>query len=138
MTMEAFDELTKENDTKSKTKILTYDSLHQQTYIKDQPSEIACVIFRFRIRAINCKGNQKAMYTNLKCRLCETEEEDQDHVVNCIKVMEEGGIKIDTSMLRKSQDKWDLNQDQIETVVRRLKKFKELTRQMTNDMTKDA
>ena len=67
----------------------------------------------------------KSSFSDLKCRLCQSEDEDQNHIVNCSKV-KDSGEDIDISNLREDEDDWRLDDTQLEEVGKRVTKFKEL------------
>ena len=73
-----------------KTEGLNYDTFDCQTYLTEMTPLDAEVIFRARLRSINCKGNMSSSYrTNMSCRLCGTADETQEHLVDCVKVRNE-------------------------------------------------
>ena len=98
----AFTELLTENANKSKTNDLQYEELKVQEYVIKFDTDVACVIFRYRIRSIKCKANQKSSYSDLICRLCQSAIEDQHHVANCEKIRE-NGQEIDTLKLKRKE-----------------------------------
>ena len=93
----AFDNLTLDIINKTKTKDLHYTSLETQSYITEYHHKQASIIFKLRSRSIDCRVNRKSSNPDLSCRLCEVEEETQEHVVNCPIVTE--GPSLDISVL---------------------------------------
>ena len=118
----AYKELVDKNAELSKTKELIYQSLQRRTYISEKTAEIACFIFRVRIRSISCKANMKSSFSDLKCRLCGNANEDQYHIVNC-PMVKDSGDDIDISSLRKEENEWRLSD-----LVTRVAKFEELSK----------
>ena len=121
----AFHELICDNASKRKTGDLKYEKLQEQQYVKTAAANVACVIFRYRIRSINCKVNQKSSNLDLMCRLCHLAEEDQDHVANCVMVKDDKPI-IDTSKLRRKEEDWDFQDNELYDLTQRVKKFEQL------------
>ena len=121
----AFSELSTANKQMSKTKELSYESLCRRKYITEKPAEIANLVFRIRIRSVKCKANMKSSFTDLKCRLCDIADEDQEHVVNCAKV-KGSGDEIDISNLRDQESEWTISDAQLQEVALRIKKFNDL------------
>ena len=80
----AFQVLTADVAAKSKTSNLQYKSFQQQQYLCQYRYKDACTIFKLRSRSIDCKANHKSSNkSNLLCRLCETCDETQRHIINC-------------------------------------------------------
>ena len=59
------------------------------------------------------------------CRLCHLAEEDQDHVANCVMVKDDKPI-IDTSKLRRKEEDWDFQDNELYDLTQRVKKFEQL------------
>ena len=121
----AFHELMSENASKKKTSDLQYEKLQEQKYITKAAANVACVIFRYRVRSIKCKSNQKSSNLDLMCSLCHLVEEDQNHVANCMMV-KDGKPEIDTSKLRRKEEEWDFKDDELYDLTERVKKFDQL------------
>ena len=121
----AFEELIAENTKRSKTNDLQYQKFEVQEYVRKAAPEVAYVIFRYRIRSIKCKANMKSSYTDLKCRLCEVADEDQNHVANCVMVRRDRAI-IDTQKLRKTEQEWGLEDSELCELAKRVKQFDKL------------
>ncbi len=79
----AFNNLVQQAQNQSKTKHLKYDKLALQSYLVQYNHKQASTIFKIRTRSTECKQNRKDAFPNMLCRLCETDEETQAHVVNC-------------------------------------------------------
>ena len=82
----AFRSLREENSTKSKTKHIVYEKFLPQLYLFRTNPKIASTIFRLRSRNVECKKNRKSTSEDFLCRLCSTEEENQEHIINCPKI----------------------------------------------------
>ena len=67
----------------------------------------------------------KSSYPDLKCRLCNMADEDQNHVANCIMVRQNEAI-IDTQRLRKREQEWGLEESELYELEKRVKQFNEL------------
>ena len=91
----AFRELLKEAKDKSKTNHLNYSKLTPQPYIFKLHPKAASTVFKLRSRNIECKANRKSNTTDLSCRLCQTEEETQEHIVNCPGILEDNESEVD-------------------------------------------
>ena len=89
---QAFIQMTNECRSKSKTSSLSYNSLKRQSYLYEYNTNHAKMIFKFRSRTISCKVNQKSSFTDLKCRLCKSCEETQDHIINCQAVRQDDEV----------------------------------------------
>jgi hypothetical protein len=80
----AFEALSTDAATKSKTANIQYNSFTEQAYLSQYRYKEACTIFKLRSRSVDCKGNrQSSNKTNLLCRLCEVCDETQRHIINC-------------------------------------------------------
>ena len=80
----AFDVLTADAASKSKTSKLSYKSFTHQPYLTQYQFKDACIIFKLRSRSVNCKDNHKSTAKqNLLCRLCGICNETQRHIINC-------------------------------------------------------
>jgi hypothetical protein len=121
----AFSELLTANQQMSKTRELFYESFSQKQYITEKPADMANLIFRIRIKSVKCKANMKSSFSDLKCRLCDIADEDQEHVVNCPSVKGLGD-EIDISNLREEEKDWSMNEETLQEVAKRIEKFNEL------------
>ena len=78
---------------------------------------MAQTIFKVRARSTNCLTNRGS---HENCRLCGTEEETQEHVLNCQMIRDDGRIL----SLRTIQDfdvGWNESEDVVEIATRFLK-----------------
>ena len=71
------------------------------------------------------QANQKSSYSDLICRLCQSAIEDQHHVANCEKIRE-NGQEIDTLKLKRKEKEWDLEDNDLYELARRVKTFEQL------------
>ena len=66
-------------------------------YLKRNVAELyreeAQLIFKIRSRVTNVKINQRGKYDDLNCRICEEEEESQEHLFLCEGLEIENKIK---------------------------------------------
>ena len=72
--------------TKSKSSSMNYEILQLQDYLKPGNNltiQMKAFIFNARSRMINVKCNYKIGQTDLKCRKCLSEDEDQEHLLKC-------------------------------------------------------
>ena len=72
----------------SKSDFIVDDKFERKSYFTDRrfTKEDVQLLFALRTRMTNCKVNFKKQFgNNLKCRICEDEEseENEDHVLNC-------------------------------------------------------
>ena len=79
----SYSALTQECKLKTKISNLEFTAYATQPYITKCPFHISSMLFKFRSKTINCKDNQHSSHTNLNCRLCNTQIESQDHIINC-------------------------------------------------------
>ena len=122
-------ELLVENRAKSKTKDLTYTALQTEPYILEYPSETARMIFRVRKRQVPCKSNMKTSHKDLTCRLCQNEEENQQHIVNCPKVR---GSKEEVNIDMLRGDIEHIQGDLINDITHRIELFQEHIEHLTD------
>ena len=70
----------------SKLDNIKYEKLEMQPYLKSKSfyQDEARLLFRLRSNMYNVKRNFSSIYeNNMKCRLCQTEIEDQQHLIFC-------------------------------------------------------
>ena len=79
----AFNELTLENSTMSRTKNVLYEKLETQKYIQTLNPHTAKTIFKCRSKTLNIKEHMKYKFSDLSCRWCGIKEETLSHIVNC-------------------------------------------------------
>ena len=75
--------LSLDSTSKSKTEKIYYSSFNRQSYLFQYKFKDACTIFKLRSRSVNCRGNQKSSNKSITCRLCNTCDETQQHIINC-------------------------------------------------------
>ena len=92
----AFEYLKGQQATHSKAKPLKYSKLQLQPYLQagvvDLTIKEKCFIFEARSRMIDIHDNFKMGKSDLKCRACNVEVEDQPHLLQCNKLRENGEI----------------------------------------------
>ena len=116
-----FQKLVDEARSKSKTKNLTYTKFSLQPYMEHYHPKIASTISKIRSRNVECKANRKSSSQNMQCRLCEGEEETQQHIVNCSKIRLNNEPEIDLRPMME-QDV-ELNNADVLEVCRRISVF---------------
>ena len=75
--------------THSKVKEIVYEKLEVQPYLTSPlfSNDEVNLLHRLRSRMTECKANFKQKYVhNLKCRLCNLEVEDQQHLLHCVEL----------------------------------------------------
>ena len=76
--------------THSKVKDIVYEKLEVQSYLISPlfSNDEVNLLHRLRSRMTECKANFKQKYvsTNLMCRLCNLEVEDQQHLLQCVEL----------------------------------------------------
>ena len=82
----AFNQLKDLIKDKTKTKHLSYSSFSPRPYLHQFSHKQATIIFKLRSFSIDCKVNRKTSNKSLSCRLCNSEEETQLHIINCASV----------------------------------------------------
>ena len=79
-----FEELLKENLTKSKTKHLQYTSYTQQQYITKLSPKLMYIVLRIRCGMLNTIHDRPYLFNSIdKCRLCGLGDESLQHILNC-------------------------------------------------------
>ena len=79
----AFYDLIEKKDSHTKLDDIVYEKYEMQPYLKSQLlyQQDAKILFRLRSIMFNVKRNFSSKYsTNMNCRLCHTEVEDQEHL----------------------------------------------------------
>ena len=117
----AFQKLSEEAKGKTKTKHLTYTSFTPQPYIHHYHPKISSTLFKIRSRNIECKANRKSQSDNLLCRLCNSEEETQEHLVNCSEIKTESDSLISLKSIMEKDV--DLNNADVSEICRRISSF---------------
>ena len=123
----ALNELNMENSCKSRTSQLSpYESLKPQSYLESLRPADARLFFAMRSGTLDIKTMRKYNYDegDLQCRLCGTEEETLDHIVNvCCGISRNCHVK----------DILSGQKEEIVEVVSRVKEFKRLADEKTMD-----
>ena len=92
----AFQYLVSQQATHSKAKPLKYSKLQLQPYLQPDAVDLTikekAFIFEARSRMIDIRDNFKSGKSELKCRACNVEVEDQPHLLRCTKLMEDGEL----------------------------------------------
>ena len=92
----AFEYLVSQQATHSKAKPLKYSKLQLQPYLQpgvvDLTIKEKAFVFEARSRMMDIRDNFKIGNSDLKCRACKVEVEDQPHLLRCTKLVENGEI----------------------------------------------
>lgn len=77
-----------ESSARTKTKLLKYETLCTQEYIKKLPAYLATFLLKIRSKTLPCKINHSSSQSrgDSTCRLCKQAEESQEHTINCMLV----------------------------------------------------
>ena len=82
-----FERLLKKKESHSKVKNVRHERFEMSDYLKPNGvklcKEEAQFIFKVRSRVTNVKINQRGKFDDLICRICEEDEESQEHVFLC-------------------------------------------------------
>ena len=86
----ALKQLNKIKKSHSKVLQLKYTKLETQNYIKKKifSTKEITTLFKLRTRMVQVKMNFKNFYDNTLCDLCYDEEDSQEHMLNCEKLIE--------------------------------------------------
>ena len=89
--------LNKLRENKKKGKEIEYVELKMQNYLQPNTTDItnkeAKLLFQIRSRMLNIKMNMKSKYKdNLKCEICEKEDESQEHMLECTELVKGNDI----------------------------------------------
>ena len=79
----AFEELKKDNASKTKTKNITYNKYETQEYVKSMYPGAAKIILKCRAKTLKIKDHMRYKFTEYSCRWCGVSDETLEHVVNC-------------------------------------------------------
>ena len=89
----AFDYLKEKQQQHSKIKHIRYDTLCVQNYMVSPifPNEEVNLLHALRSRTTECRANfkQKYIHSNILCTLCQLENEDQQHILQCSIILRE-------------------------------------------------
>ena len=79
----AFSELKQIQMGHSKVNQITYNKFDTQKYLKGSnfSNKEICLLFKLRTRMVDVKNNFTLFYGDLLCRLCQKEEENQEHLI---------------------------------------------------------
>ena len=116
-----FQKLKHEASSKSKTKHLTYSKFNSQPYMDHYNPKIVSTIAKIRSRNVECKANRKSSSENLQCRLCDQEEETQQHIINCSKIRLPEEPELDLAPIMSNDV--ELNSPDVLEVCRRISLF---------------
>ena len=94
---EALKYLNDKKSEKSKLKDLFYDELKMQDYLKSSNLQISekKLLFQLRTRMVDVKENFKHAYTEHVCPLCESENDSQQHLLDCVTISKDSSSMID-------------------------------------------
>ena len=74
----------------SKVRYIEYDTLETQSYMVSPifTNQEVCLLHALRSRSTDCKANFKNKYgqNNQQCRICNTGQEDQQHLLECVQL----------------------------------------------------
>ena len=88
----ALDYLLSIAQTHSKVRVGSYTNLNGMAYFNDPrfTPDLANLLFKFRCRMYNVRNNFRNNYklSNINCPMCETEDDTQEHLFHCKKIME--------------------------------------------------
>ena len=92
--------------------------------------DIINLLFRFRTRTYLVKNNFRNNYknNNILCPLCHQQNDDQHHLLNCIKIKEVYGKDFDFNM----EDIFSLDMDKLYNVGNTLKKVNQIRNELLN------
>ena len=89
----AFDYLKEKQQQHSKIKHIHYDTLCVQNYMVSPifPNEEVNLLHALRSRTTECRAKfkQKYIHSNILCTLCQLENEDQQHILQCSIILRE-------------------------------------------------
>ena len=80
---EAFQALSKECRSKTKTYSLKHETFTPQKYLTSLSFELSSLLFKIRSKNLKCRNNHHSSSQSLICRLCDVSIETQEHIVNC-------------------------------------------------------
>ena len=100
---------------KRASNLLPYNEFKTQKYISNFPTPLARKLFHARLGILDIKGLRTYKYGNdLKCRLCEGDDENVDHIVN---------ICPSISRTNLIQSVYTNNEEEMKEVARRCQEF---------------
>ena len=105
-----------------------YEELAPQEYIHRLAPSKARMYFQIRAQVYDIKCNRTYMYPDETCRLCKSEMENMDHILNHCNGINRGSTVIDNL--------YDMSEDNVDELVSRVKLFKtELDRKDDDSVT---
>ena len=133
ITEKAFEYLVNQQASHSKAKPLKYSKLQLQPYLRpgvvDLTIKEKAFIFEARSRMMDIRDNFKNGKSDLMCRACNVEVEDQPHLLQCTKLVENGEI---TQQIPKYPDLFGEDADKIAAVSRILQRKFNLLKSYNN------
>ena len=94
-------------------------------YLFKLPSENARMLFQIRAGTVHLRSVRKYLYNNNKCRLCDADEENVEHVINeCPSV----------SRQYKVTNVYDENLDQMLEISKRCVEFDKQIKELDHDL----
>ena len=128
----AFDYLMSKARCHSKVNDAIYTNCEGCDHYKDPrfTPDIINLLFRFRTRTYLVKNNFRNNYknNNILCPLCHQQNDDQHHLLNCIKIKEVYGKDFDFNM----EDIFSLDMDKLYNVGNTLKKVNQIRNELLN------
>ena len=119
----AFNKLTSYIKDKTKTKHLSYSSFCPQPYMSQFKHKHASILFKLRSFSVDCRANRKSSNNSLSCRLCNSEDETQLHIVNCPIVRKDNPL---VDMTRIFQSDFSGGDEDVLELCRRVDEFNSL------------
>ena len=97
---EALKFLIERKSDKSKLKDLCYEELKMQEYLKSSSLQIGekKLLFQLRTRMLDVKENFKHAYPDHVCPLCGSENDSQQHLLDCVTISEDASSMIDPNV----------------------------------------
>ena len=114
--LKAFESLTKENLTKTKTKHIHFDSFEMRNYLShNDNTSLSKIIFSVRAGTLDLKSLHEWKYENDKCVMCKLDTENIEHFMMC----KEYGIGILNIDWKEIYEIFFENQNQVAKEVKR-------------------
>ena len=97
----------------SKVKHLKHEKLKMQSYflpnMMKMSREDMQLIFKLRCRVTDLKTNLKGIYDSYECKLCENEEETQEHILKCKEIInEDNEVNYEEKFTGTVKQKWKI------------------------------
>ena len=94
----ALEELEKKKAKHSKVMNIKHKQIKMQKYLKSNGlkmnQEEVQTIFKLRSRMTNVKTNFRGKYDNFECELCNEEDENQKHMLECKEIMKKIKVEV--------------------------------------------